>query len=115
MWLFTRYGFFSATVSTLAPDAIQVRARDRNHLERLAERFPDELGSPKILDTKDADYRYRIIIRRSEWPKLAARLAEDVDYGNFKSEAAARFGSKSKYVDALHRVWGLMYGLQAKE
>jgi len=114
MWLFTRYGFFSATVSALDPGAMQVRARDRDHLERLIERFPDELGALKILETTDSDYRFRLIVKRSEWPTLAARLAEDVDYGNFKSDAAKRFGSKSKYVRALHEVWGVMYGLQAR-
>lgn len=114
MWLFTRYGFFSATVSSLDSEAIQVRARDRDHLERLIERFPDELGALKILETTDSDYRYRLIVKRSAWPKIAARLAEDVDHGNFKSDAAKQFGSKSKYVRALHEVWGLMYPLQPR-
>jgi hypothetical protein len=114
MWLFTRYGFFSVTVSSVDPGTMQIRARDRGHLERLIERFPGELGAAAILETKDSDYRFRLIVKRSEWPTLAARLAADIDYGNFKSDAAKRFGTKSEYVHALHDVWGTMHGLQAK-
>lgn len=53
MWLFTKYGFYSAVCARqgdgklgqpVDPNRIMVRARVRRHLETLKEGFPDLLG-----------------------------------------------------------------------
>ena len=69
MWIFTKYGFFSAVNARqgdgkygqlIDPDRIMVRARDRGHLVALKERFPDQLGRCDIHDFAGTDYAFRI-------------------------------------------------------
>ncbi len=122
MWIFTRYGFFSAVCARQgdggygAPvdrDRIMVRARARAHLEALQARFPDQLGSCEIRESSATDYAFRILLSKSAWSDVMAELARDIDYGNFKSEVARHQGSAgAAYEDTLHEVWGTMLTLQ---
>ena len=122
MWIFTRYGFFSAVCARQgdggygAPvdrDRIMVRARARAHLEALLARFPDQLGSCEIRESSATDYAFRILLSKSAWSDVMAELARDIDYGNFKSEVARHQGSAgAAYEDTLHEVWGTMLTLQ---
>lgn len=114
MWLFTKYGFFSAVCAAQSkrggdvdPNTIMVRARVRAHLEALKARFP-RLKAAKILTDAGTDYRYRIIVPKEAWAEVAAALAQEIDYGNFKS-ACKR---DHEYHDALMRVWTVVRGLQ---
>ena len=122
MWIFTRYGFFSAVCARqgeghygapVDPDRIMVRARARAHLEALLARFPDQLGSCEIRESSATDYAFRILVSKSAWSDVMAELARDIDYGNFKSEVARHQGSAgAAYEDTLHEVWGTMLRLQ---
>jgi len=98
------------TVSRQEPDKMQIRARAREDLERLAE-FAKNLGWQfgPVIETPQADYRYRLLIKRDEWPALAHDLAEDVDYSNFKNEIHDPYRHRL-YED----VWQTMYGLQIR-
>ena len=95
MWICSRYGFFSVVCASdrtgknraVDTSLLMVRARDRVHLELLMERFPKQLGDYKITETAHNDYRFRILVSRPHWVAVARELAEDIDYGNFKSEA----------------------------
>ena len=122
MWVFTKYGFFSAVCARQGdggygqppdPDRIMVRARDRDHLERLAAACPEQLGGLAITETADTDYRYRIFVGKPQWKQTMAALADDIDYDNFKNEAARRHGHGNAYVQALREVWGIGYRMQA--
>lgn len=102
MWIFTTYGFFSVVNKTdpsrydedieASEEEMEVRSRYREHLELLIERFPEQIGDEKILAYDDpgfqpgTDYEYRIKINAEQWIHLAAMLAADVTYPNFKSE-----------------------------
>ncbi len=118
MWLFTQYGFYSVVCardltgnpSPIDPDTFMVRARNRRHIESLQRRFP-QLASLKIADTKNTDYRFRVVMPKPVWVEVARELAAEIDYGNFKDRAHSRAGN-SKYVDALHEVWEVMERLQ---
>jgi hypothetical protein len=122
MWIFSRYGFFSADCARqgqgeygqpVDPDRIMVRARLRAHLENLQQRFPDLLGALEIQQFEGTDYAYRIFIGKTVWAQVMAALADDIDYDNFKSAVARHLGSEgAAYEHALHDVWGTMYGLQ---
>jgi hypothetical protein len=122
MWIFTRYGFFSAVAARLNngkhgqpvdPNRIMVRARLRDHLEGLRCRFPDQLGSCEILEHAGSDYAYRIFVDKPVWREVVAALVEETDYDNFKSEAARHLGKKGiAYERALHDVWSDMRRLQ---
>jgi len=122
MWIFTKYGFFSAVSArqedekygqVLDPDRIMVRARVRGHLEALKERFPDMLGQCDIHAFIGTDYAFRIFVDKLVWSQVLSELAEETDYDNFKSEVAHHQGSHgAAYEHSLHEVWSVMHRLQ---
>lgn len=122
MWIFTQYGFFSAVCARqekgerhqpVDPARIMVRARARAHLECLISRFPDLIGEAAIEAFTGSDYPYRIFIAKSTWVAMLSELGKELDYDNFKSEAARHRASVGDaYVHALHRVWKDMLPLQ---
>ena len=124
MWLFTKYGFFSAVCARqgdgrhgqpVDSERIMVRARERRHLEALRERLPDLLGNCRILETPQSDYAFRIFVDKTVWSKALLGLNEELDYDNFKSAVARHQGpAGSDYEQALHDVWAVMYGLQRR-
>lgn len=122
MWLFTRYGFFSVVcarqgdgshVMPVDPDRMMVRARVAEHLAALKERFPDELGGSEIVTTSYTDYACRLFVEKANWVRVAAALAEETDYDNFKKSAKKQKGGEGiEYLNALHAVWSVMNKLQ---
>ena len=124
MWLFTKYGFFSAVCARQGDgshrqpvdrDRIMVRARVREHLEALKSRFPDLLDPCEILESAGTDYAYRLFVKKPAWTKVLAALAEETDYDNFKAEVARHQGRVgASYEHALHEVWSVMNRLQGK-
>ncbi len=122
MWIFTRYGFFSAVCARqgdgqhnrpVDPDRIMVRARRREHLEALQDRFPESLGEAEIRTFPGTDYAYRIFVPKPVWVQVLAQLAEEMDYDNFKDAVALHQGvGGDPYVHALHDVWDVMRRLQ---
>ena len=95
MWIFTKHGFYSAVWARQGdgknghffdPDRIMVRARLREHLERLKDRFPNLLGQCEIREFTGTDYAYRLFVDEPVWSHVLAGLAEETDYDNFKSE-----------------------------
>jgi len=96
MWIFTRYGFFSAVSARqgdgahgqpVDPERIMVRARVRGHLEALIDACPLLNGSA-IMTFSGTDYAYRIFVSKSVWSQVLAALGDEIDYDNFKSEVA---------------------------
>jgi hypothetical protein len=110
MWLFSDIGFFSAVAHRDNADAIVVRTRARGDLEALRERLLPDLA---ILDTPAADYAHRAIVPRDDWAYAVCRLAETIDYPNFKDAVAARQGPDR--ADRYLEIWHVMQGLQAEE
>lgn len=121
MWLFTRYGFFSAVEALKGgrdgsrpdPHRVVVRARLKRHLVNLADRFG--AFSPADITRNDtSDYRYRVVLDKKVWAAVCLKLAEDITYDNFKSACKHDLPDDHEYHDALGRVWGVGYGLQMK-
>jgi hypothetical protein len=122
MWIFTKHGFFSAVCARqgdgkhgqpVDPNRIMVRARIRSHLEALKKRFPDLLGESEIQESAGTDYAFRLFIQKSAWTQVAAGLAEETDYDNFKSDVARHQGKAgAAYQHSLHDVWSVMRKLQ---
>ena len=73
------------------------------------------VGEPEILALPGHDYPYRIVILKGHWVALAARLAQDVDYSNFKNavtdKAATRVEGDARH-DLYMRIWGVMHGAE---
>jgi hypothetical protein len=122
MWIFTKYGFFSAVCARkgdggrgkpIDPERIMVRARLGGQLEALKGRFPELLGKCEILESADTDYAFRFFTPKADWMKVLAELAAETDYDNFKSEVAAFQGrAGAAYERSLHDVWTVMHRLQ---
>lgn len=124
MWLFTKYGFYSAVCAErgdgshdepLDPERLMVRARLREHLEALKHRFPNLLGGCEIMESSGGDYSFRIFASKPAWVEVVAALAEETDYDNFKNAVAAhQNGHAGHYSRALHGVWDVMAKTQAR-
>jgi hypothetical protein len=122
MWLFTKYGFFSAVCARKGdgrhgqppdPNRVMVRARMRQHLDRLKARFSDKFADCDVTETTTTDYRYRLFVAKPLWSQVLAELSGEMDYDNFKSEVARFQGSAgADYEAALHKVWSVMNRLQ---
>jgi len=110
MWYFSIHGFFSVSAFKCK---LNVRSRDRKHLEALIERFP-QLAT-KILVTPKRDYHFRIEVAREVWVKVVAEMAAEQDWSNFKNEVAVTRPQDEDYLDALHEIWEVMWNLQAKK
>ena len=119
MWLFTRHGFYSVTRSVKEPDKLQIRARARGDLEKLeafiatreiptADALAVDLS--KIIETPNADYRYRVIVTPSAWHLISVELMADIVYHNFKNEIR----DNQRHNDYT-RVWGIMNQVQSRE
>ena len=115
MWTATKYGFFS-TVRLITDDEetefVMIRARRREHLERLKERLPKKIGEAEILRQPSSDYLFRVIAPLASWASMSAHLAAEIDYPNFKNEASAEFGFDDEYLSALHRVWSVFQAME---
>jgi hypothetical protein len=104
MWLFTKHGFYSATRSNTVKGFMQIRARCRGDLENLKREFK---LTGAIIETPQADYRWRIVCRPTTWEMLALKLAQDVDYSNFKNSVG-----DDQHDKPLMAVWSLMNRFQ---
>jgi len=65
----------------------------------------------KPASDESRDYRYRIGLDKKDWIKLAARLAEAVDYSNFKSAVHDQPSQSNKSMAYL-RIWQTMMDVQ---
>lgn len=120
MWLFTKYGFYSVAEPyekdrdhNWTSPILLIRARRYEHLEALKERFPRQLGDLNIWKNVGTDYQYRIIVSRSTWSEVVAKLTAEIDYSNFK-DAVEEVMPESKYLQALHKVWVTVYKFGTK-
>ena len=109
MWLFTKYGFFSAVLKLDGSGLLKVRARARGDLVNLLAFFPAQ-DQPEILISPDRDYPYRVITDQTTWADVVHALAMDLDYNNFKGARGNPVLSK-----CLHDVWGVMLDHEDRE
>lgn len=105
MWVFTKFGFFSAVKHG---ERMAIRARRREHLVSLKK----ATGlAATIRETLDTDYKYRIHVDRAVWSEMLTKIADGIDYDNFKSAVMADQG-RTPYERALHEVWEVMHAIQ---
>jgi hypothetical protein len=124
MWLFTRYGFFSAVCARdgessrapIDPSRIVVRGRRRDHLDALRSRFAEHIGDCAVIADAGTDYRYRMVVPKVAWTQLVADLASEIDYRNFTSAVVSHQGEAGRdYKHALNDTWRAMSELQRRE
>lgn len=112
MWLISEDGFASVVAHRDRPDHLLVRARARSDLENLC-RVAEEEGvggfdPVGIFSLDDADYRWRLEVRRDDFASLVSSLVGRIDYDNFKNRVASRDSERAHlYMDVwsdLHRI-----------
>jgi hypothetical protein len=108
MWLFTETGFLSAVQKDPSKPTLSVRARDRDSLSDLAEKFELE-----VIKTPFADYPYRVELSKEKFAQWVAGEVELINYSNFKNQVADVRGSK--YAKHLGSVWSIMVDSEDKE
>jgi 8-oxo-dGTP pyrophosphatase MutT (NUDIX family) len=106
MWLFTTFGFFSA-VQKPGTDFITIRARVRNDLDALREKYLPEL-SPTI-GKAGTDYPWRATVAHAKFAEALAKIALDIHYGNFKDAVAKMQGSARAH--RYGKVWSALYDI----
>ena len=110
MWMMTKFGFFSIVRADPPGVKFMIRARIKDHLMRLKKACP-ELKPFPITESRDNDYKYRIIVPSGQMAIVMGRLWMAVTYRNFKDEVYKEFGN-DEYEMALHDVWTRMVRLQ---
>lgn len=108
MWLFTETGFVSAVQHRTDHDTLVVRARDRQSLTPIAERFGLEINTNQY-----SDYPYRVFISKNEFNEWVSDSIKFLDYGNFKSQVAVTRGKK--FAHTLGSVWATMLDAEDEE
>ena len=87
MWLYTKLGFFSIVHKPpCKKDELLVRARCREDIDALSNEL-SKAGNFKgtVIESKDSDYVYRMVVLKSILAPFMAHLMEGLDYGNFKA------------------------------
>lgn len=103
MWVCGSNFFISIVEDRNNPSRVLVRARKREHLDE----FFEYLEPGSIIETEDADYRWRVYTSKSDVSVRLMRKVNLMDYDNFKKSV-----QDSELHDAYMRVWGIMKGLQ---
>lgn len=111
MWIMTTAGFFSAVEDSTDPEKnhVVVRARKLEDLVNLSSYLTD---AHDITASEKSDYRFRIRITKQEWSDAVAKIADDIDYSNFKARVWEIDKNRANlYGD----VWAILYSLQRDE
>lgn len=101
MWVCLNDAFLSIVEDTKNTNQLIVRARRREHLEKL---FPEK----EVVKSKASDYKYRVFVDRVVVAMVIAKRMLSINYANFKDSV-----EDQDLKDAYKHVWGSMYGLQA--
>ncbi len=108
MWIVTPRGFYSAVAKAEdGDDFVTVRARSEQDIRNLTDLVDTEPSREE-----GTDYRWRIRCRKSEWAGAVSKMAEEIDYANFKNRIAAEDPERARL---LARVWDVLYDIQRHE
>ena len=115
MWLVTLKGFFSVVTDNQREGRMLIRARCKADIDNLFDSYRTSFQSiEKPTSDETRDYRWRMSISKPDWIALAARLAGEIDYTNFKNEVHARPDQRNKD-RAYLEIWGVMHRVQLAE
>jgi len=115
MWIACVDGFFSTVIDKMEPGRMLIRARCKRDIQNLYSRYRKACPSMrKPTSDETRDYRWRLSISKRDWVKLAAELASEVDYPNFKSAVHDRPDQANKS-RAYAEVWATMHQVQVED
>jgi 8-oxo-dGTP pyrophosphatase MutT (NUDIX family) len=110
MWLITPVGFFSIVQkpADVTAGTLTVRSRVRSDLDALRAAFLPELTPTE--ESTSTDYRFRAQAPKASVAAALAKLANSIDYSNFKDVVAERQGKDRAHL--YHGVWDVLYPMQ---
>ena len=111
MWVFRNDAFVSLVQDRDMPDQLWARARVKGHLEAF---FAGTIDPKDIIETVDADYRFRIVVEREFVVAVMRAAVDTINYDNFK-KSIPQTAKGDRYHDALLKVWSAMHALQQRE
>ena len=114
MWVFTKYGAFSAGCVSRAAEGdsqgddvelIEIRAFAVQHLDALKRRFRAELSHCEIVQGGGADCPSHLSLPKTVWAQILMHLAAEIEYGDLKTEVASHQGTNGEhYQKALRKI-----------
>ena len=108
MWLFTETGFLSAVQKDPSKPELTVRARDKESLAYLVEKY-----GLRVVKTPLADYPYRVEISKEQFAEWVSNEINSIGYSNFKDQVS--LVRDRKFAKLLCSVWSIMLGAEDKE
>jgi len=107
MWLYTKLGFFSIVHKLpCKKDELLVRTRCREDLESLSKKLSQTSDfKGVIIESKDSDYAYRMVVPRSVLASFMTSLMMNLDYANFK--ATIPYNDEQRH-EAYFKCWEVM-------
>jgi len=110
MWVFAKTGFVSIVEHRDNPNHLLVRGRVRQDVENFRNYVGEEAryGVGEIIETNNADYRWRCTVLRASVADALVRITLDIDYDNFKDAVHGEVERDHAYMG----VWRAMHNLQ---
>jgi hypothetical protein len=97
MWIFSKTGFYSVVIDAQKDGSCSFVSDARWTSQTCTGTITKQLPSMTEPQSNELrDYRWRLGVTREDFVKLAARLAEQVTYSNFKSAVHDRKGQANK-------------------
>lgn len=98
MWVFLNTGPVSVVARQDDKSVVLVRARRREHLEAALGDWDGE-----IIETPNADYRFRAFLAKSTWAEILTQHTMKIDYTNFKDSI-----KDGEIKTAAMKVWSIL-------
>ena len=110
MWLITPLGFFSIVrkPDDIASDTLTIRSRVKTDLQSLRDQYLPSLTN--IVENAGTDYRFRAKAPRADVSRAIAKFIQQINYDNFKDEAAKKQGKDR--ASLYGKVWSVLLTLQ---
>lgn len=117
MWIFTKDGFFSIVQDAYCKkDEVMVRARCREDLSRFATRIYTEASVDTacraIIELPGADYRYRLLTKRTHFAAYVHKMAESIDYPTVKDNIIPKSIEAVDRRKAMYLIWRVLCDFQ---
>jgi len=111
MWIFKNDAFVSIVQDRDMDDQVWVRGRIRGDVER----FMGKGYDLEVIETNDADYRFRACVPKADAAARAMEAVTAIKYDNFKGSIDERKANGRRRHDAYLRVWSAMMSYQRNE
>ncbi|MBL81391.1 MAG: hypothetical protein CMM80_02410 [Rhodospirillaceae bacterium] len=102
MWIFLNNSFLSIVENRTNKKELLVRSRIKGDIENV---FPDS----NVFEMKNADYKYRCFIKKTDVSNKLKNIVENINYDNFKSSISS---DQLKRHNSYLNVWNELRKLQ---